>query len=501
MRHIIILFYAWLVERIRKPLMLSNFTIKLIYIPGINKIRSFNSKARAYSEFIKAKRRVPAYREFLKSHHFSKPSFSGLVPNICEIPEIDKENYIKKFSMEKRCVGGKIPIKNIIIDESSGSSGTATNWVRGLKERKRNTKMIEFGMRTLVGKGPIFVINAFALGPWATGVNVTMSCVTFSKIKSLGPEKEKIENTLKQFGEDHHYVIMGYPPFLKYLVDNSQIKWEKFNITFIFGGESMSEGMRDYLLQKGIKKAYSSLGASDLELNISAENDFTISLRRLLRSNQSLRSKILKHTGALPMIFQYNPTDFLIESSDDGELIVTIGRPDYISPKIRYNIHDRGHTLALKELYLILKELNINQDALTKPQTDLPLLLHYGRADMTVSFFGSNISPTDIQEVIYSLPELSKIVNSYNLAVKEDNEGNKKLIISLEVQKGATAELLDFDKTQIAFFENLSKINQDFREAKKMLPNNSLTAICFENFGSGSFKENDIRIKAKYISD
>jgi phenylacetate-CoA ligase len=479
--------------------MLSNSTIKLIYIPGVNKIRSFNSKARAYSEFIKAKRRVPAYKAFLKTHHFSKPSFSGLVPNIHEIPEIDKENYIKKFSLDARCVGGEIPTKNIIIDESSGSSGTATNWARGFKERKRNAKMIEFGMITLLGKDPIFVINAFALGPWATGVNVTMSCVPFSKLKSLGPEKEKIENTLKQFGKDHHYVIMGYPPFLKSLVDNSEIDWKEFNITFLFGGESMSEGMRDYLLEKGIKKVYSSLGASDLELNMSAENDFTISLRRLLRSNESLRSKILKHTGALPMIFQYNPTDFLFESSDAGELIVTIGRPDYLSPKIRYNIHDRGHSLTLNDLYSILEELNISLDELVKPQTDLPLLLHYGRADMTVSFFGSNIGPTDIQEVIYSLPELSKIVNSYNLAVNEDNEGNKKLIISLEVQKGETAELLDLDKTQIAFFENLSKINQDFREAKKMLPNNSLTVICFEDFGSGSFKENDIRIKAKYI--
>ena len=499
MRHLILLFYAWLIEIFRKPLMLSNFTIRLIYVPGINKIRQFNSKARAYSEFIKAKRRVPAYKEFLKTHNFSKPSFSGLVPNIHEIPEIDKENYIKKFSIDARCVGGKIPTKNIIIDESSGSSGTATNWVRGLKERKRNAKMIEFGMRTLIGKEPLFVINAFALGPWATGVNVTMSCVSFSKLKSLGPEKEKIENTLKQFGENHNYVIMGYPPFLKYLVDNSEIEWNKFNIAFIFGGESMSEGMRDYLFQKGIKKAYSSLGASDLELNISAENDFTISLRRLLRSNKSLQSKILKHTGALPMIFQYNPTDFLIESSEAGELIVTIGRPDYISPKIRYNIHDRGHTLSLKDLYSVLKSLNISLDKLTKPQTDLPLLLHYGRADMTVSFFGANISPTDINEVIYSLPELSKIINSYNLSIDEDNEGAKKLIVSLEVQEGETTELLDLEKTQVAFFENLSTINQDFREARKMIPNSSLTVLCFENFGSGSFKENDIRIKAKYI--
>ena len=500
MRHLIILIYAWLIEFFRKLLMLSNFTIRLIYIPGINKIRTFNSKARAYSEFIKAKRRVPAYKSFLKTHNFSKPSFSGLVPNIHEIPEIDKENYIKKFSIDARCVGGKIPTKNIIIDESSGSSGTATNWVRGLKERKRNAKMIEFGMRTLVGKEPLFVINAFALGPWATGVNVTMSCVSFSKLKSLGPEKEKIENTLKQFGKNHNYVIMGYPPFLKYLVDTSEIEWDKFNIAFIFGGESMSEGMRDYLFQKGIKKVYSSLGASDLELNISAENDFTISLRKLLRSNQSLQSKILKHTGALPMIFQYNPTDFLIESSDIGELIVTIGRPDYIAPKIRYNIHDRGHTLSLKDLYSILKSLNISLDKLAKPQTDLPLLLHYGRADMTVSFFGANISPTDVNEVIYSLPELSKIVNSYNLSIDEDKEGTKKLIISLEVQKGETIESLNLEKTQATFFENLSKINQDFREVRKMLPNSSLTVLCFEDFGSGSFKENDIRIKAKYIN-
>lgn len=159
-----------------------------------------------------------------------------------------------------------------------------------------------------------------------------------------------------------------------------------------------------------------------------------------------------------------------------------------------------GHTLSLKDLYSILKSLNISLDILAKPQTDLPLLLHYGRADMTVSFFGANISPTDVNEAIYSIPELSEIVNSYNLSINEDKEGTKKLIISLEVQKGETTELVDLEKIKTTFFENLSKINQDFREVIKMLPNTSLTVLCFENFGSGSFKENDIRIKAKYIN-
>lgn len=499
MKHILILIYARLIEIYRKPLMLSDKSISLIFMPGFNKLRNFNAKARAYAEFVKAKNSTPGYKQFLQSKNFSKPTFSGFTPNTQEIPYTDKENYVKIYSMDERCVNGKVPENNVIIDESSGSSGNATNWARGIKERTRNAKIIKFGMRNLFGKEPMFVINAFALGPWATGVNVTMSCVSFSKLKSLGPDKIKIENTLKHFGKNHKYIIMGYPPFLKMLVDNSEINWTEYNVSFLFGGESMSEGMRDYLLGKGIKKCYSSLGASDLELNISAENDFTISVRRLLRSNDSLKNKLLKHTGALPMIFQFNPADFLFESSPEGELIVTVCRPDYIAPKIRYNIHDRGHVIQLKELYDILNELNIDINQLEKPQTDLPILLHYGRADMTVSFFGANISPTDIQETLYNLPDLSHKVNSFCLSINEAKDGDKQLVISFELQEQFNENTLNKNELQIQFYEKLSETNQDFREAKKMLVNNNQTIIAFYEMAKGPFENNDIRIKSKYI--
>jgi phenylacetate-CoA ligase len=482
MRHLFILIYAGLVERYRKVIMLSNLTMKLMFIPGFNGLRVFNSKARAYAEFVRAKNNVPAYRQFLKSKKFAKPSFSGIIPNISEIPYTDKENYVKLFLMEERCVDGRIPSCGVVIDESSGSSGTATNWARGTTERKRNARFIKFGMQHLLGDNPLFVINAFALGPWATGVNITMSCVTFSKLKSLGPDKTKIENTIKDFGKAHNYVIMGYPPFLKMLVDNSDINWKEYNTTFIFGGESMSEGMRDYLMEKGIRKIYSSFGASDLELNISAENDFTISLRRLLRSNGELHKRIVKYPGALPMLFQFNPADFFIETSNEGELIITICRPGYIAPKIRYNIHDRGHVLQMKELYAILKELNINAGELEKPSTDLPILLHYGRADMTVSFFGSNISPIDIQESLFNLPELAGIVNSFCISAVEDKDGNKQLIISLELQKDKEVSLIDLDQ-----------------EAKKMLTSSKQTVIKFYKSTQGPFEKNDMRIKARYL--
>jgi len=247
MKGIILISYVFLFNFYRKIALKSFFLMKLIYIPGINKLRKFNGTARAYYNFSKAKRTVPGYKEFLKSKKFNNPSFKGFIPNLHEIPEIDKENYIKLYDIDSRCVNGKIPDEEVIIDESSGSSGTATNWVRGFTERKNNARIINFGIQTLFGKEPLFIINGFALGPWATGVNITMSCVKFSKLKSLGPDKIKIENTLKQFGTKHKYIVMGYPPFLKMLVDQSDINWHEYNISFIFGGESMSEGMRDYL--------------------------------------------------------------------------------------------------------------------------------------------------------------------------------------------------------------------------------------------------------------
>ena len=55
--------------------------------------------------------------------------------------------------------------------------------------------------------------------------------------------------------------------------------------------------MRKYLLKKGIKRIYSSYGASDLELNISSENPFTISLRGLINENQELKNRIVKFSA------------------------------------------------------------------------------------------------------------------------------------------------------------------------------------------------------------
>lgn len=498
MKKAVILSYVYIVNFFTRLSMLSNVAFKARYIPGFNKLRHYNGRLKAYAEFIKASEKVPGYKQFLTSTGFAGVPVKGLFPDIGSIPITDKKNYVNVFEINERCLNGKIPSKGIVIDESSGSSGIPTNWIRGKKERDVNHRAIEFGLKNLLGNKPLFIINAFAMGAWATGMNITMGCLKFSKIKSTGPDNAKIINTLKQFGPGHNYVIMGYPPFLKRLTDSSDIEWGKYNITFIFGGESMTEGMRDYILNKGVKNIYSSFGASDLELNIAHENDFTISLRRLLVTDPAIRDQLVKFGGALPMIFQFNPADFFIECNEQGELIITICRPGYTSPKIRYNIYDKAHIIQFAEIKSILKHHNLT-DKIKQPQTDLPLLFHYGRSDMTVSFFGSNISPNDIQEVIFNIPDLAAHTNSFYIETVEDEKSDKQLVISLELLQNTAVHSFDITSGVTAnFFVELAKINQDFKAAYAMASNNK-PMLKFHKYGAGPFENADSRIKTRYF--
>jgi phenylacetate-CoA ligase len=501
MRTILTILTVKALATLRRVLVLSDTTMLVVFIPGLERMRWNLGLRKAYVEHVRAKRRVPAYKDFTRQHTLGKIPFDGFVPDLTAVPIMDKSNYVARYSIGERCVGGTLPSRGVIVDESSGSSGLPTNWVRGAVERKINKRMLQFGLEQLVGKAPKFIINAFALGPWATGVNVTMAFADIAMLKSLGPDRRKIENTLVAFGSEYHYIIMGYPPFLKALVDTAAVDWNAFNVVFIYGGEGMSEAMRDYLLAKGVRKVYGSFGASDLELNISTENDFTIALRKELVRNKALAAKLVRHSGTLPMIFQYNPMDFYIETDPNGELLITLCRPNYISPKIRYNIHDRGHVVRMRELKQTLKDCNVDLNKLGIPASDLPLLFHYGRSDMAVAFFGCKIAPADMQEVIFRLPAITSEIESFTLMTYEDAEVNKQLKLCLELFEGKDPE--DYDAQALAreMFAELENVNQDFRESVRMIPAGKEPSVALYKHGTGPFAESDIRIKLKYITN
>ena len=118
MKRILVYYYARIGGVYRELFLTFPWAIKFLYVPGFNKLRNFNSRARAYYQFRNAKKNVPAYQAFLKERSFNEPRFKGFVPLIEDIPWMDKDNYIKKFDMDSRCIDGQIPERNIIFDES-----------------------------------------------------------------------------------------------------------------------------------------------------------------------------------------------------------------------------------------------------------------------------------------------------------------------------------------------------------------------------------------------
>jgi phenylacetate-CoA ligase len=470
-------------------------TYRLLFLPGLEGARWRVGRWRAWLAYEKARKGVPAYREFLLEHGDPRPRARRFDPDLSAVPETDKEGYVRRYSIEARCYGGRLPASGVVIDESSGTSGVANNWVRGTVERREVKQALQVAFHHQLGRDPVFFLNAFALGPWATGMNVSMSLVDVTILKSVGPDVAKLEATLNLFGPGYRYVIAGYPPFLKTLIDTADVDWPAYDLIAIYGGEGISEGMRDYL-GRAFKRVYGSYGASDLEINIAAESDFTIALRRLLGERPDLRER-LGLEGDLPLVFQYNPIDYSIETSRDGELVVTLCRTETASPKIRYNIRDLGRVVRFPELRRELAAARVDVGSLGTA-VDLPLLFLSGRADQAVPYFGCKVTPANVEEVVFSISELAGCVSSFALLVAEDEQATKRLTIALELRAGKEPPL-GGDPLRSRVLERLRAVNQDFREASRFIPAESVPAVETHPAGTGPFAGHDVRLKRHYV--
>jgi phenylacetate-CoA ligase len=157
---------------------------------------------------------------------------------------------VRPFSIDSRCVDGVLGLVGTGIDESSGSTGVPFNWVRSTEERHASHVLISHFARYCYGDKPWITINAFSMGAWATGVNMGVALAANGMVKNTGPDAEKVLHTLHVFGSSHRYLVCGYPPFLKQLVDLARyrgVALEQYRLMALLGGEGNSEGLRDYL--------------------------------------------------------------------------------------------------------------------------------------------------------------------------------------------------------------------------------------------------------------
>ena len=474
---------------------------KILLAPGIEGYRWRIGRWRLYRTLDSAKKKVPAYSAFYKAHESKDPKIDKGGLNLTGIYPMDKQNYIKKYSTSSRCWYGEIPRSGILVDESSGSSGTPTSWVRGADERRAIRQLIQVNFRQLERNRQIFVLNAFAMGAWATGMASTIALLEKYMVKSTGPDQVKIIETMLEFGNKYDYIILGYPPFLRDLVEIKGFNFKQYKITAIYGGEAMSESMRKYL-EKSFIRVVGSYGASDLEINIAAESDFTIALRNeILKDPEFSKDLIISEYGVIPMIFQYNPFDYVFEINDKNEILVSICRKNNINPRIRYNIHDLGKIYRLKNLKPILKKHN-KMHLLKKLQVDLPLLLHYGRSDLSLDFYGAVVSPESIKQVIFSNKSYTDRINAFRLVAYEDAKARKNLLFAFELKQGysdAKGELSRQLFREVT--EYLNKNNLDFKQACKVAAQaDTMPKVLLAEYNKSIFERKGVqKLKNEYI--
>jgi len=457
------------------------------------------SRERALETARHAARRVPAYRQLLEG----RPHDPARIRSLRDLPETDKVSYVDRWSLPDRCVDGRLPLRGTTIDESSGSTGTPYNWVRGAEERKHVRRMISFFARYTFGDQPLVVLNAFSMGAWATGMTTAIALEGNGLVKATGPQIDKILGTMRQLGTGFRYLIVGYPPFLKLLLDEGEAAghpWADYEMHALLGGEGNSEALRDYLLRR-FRSVFSGYGATDVEIGLAAETPVCIGLRRLAAERPEVAQALFGESGRSPMVFQYNPLLHHIETNEKGELLFTVTRHATLSPKVRYNVHDEGGVMRDDELRRRLAVFDIRLEDLIpgeRRMVRMPYLYVFGRKDSTVSVMGANIYPGDIEAGIYAEPQLAEQVLSFRLTIREERPGETRPLIAIQLTRGDPSAALT-DALAGTIERQLASQNADYQEAMKEYPALLVPIVELHTRGTGPFADDADRIKHRYV--
>jgi phenylacetate-CoA ligase len=440
-----------------------------------------------------AVRRVPAYAAHVGAGEGPPADVAGLI-----VPETDKVGYVKAHPLPSRCIGGELPGHRVVIDESSGSTGQPFNWVRTPEERLATHVFISHFARYDYGDGPFITINAFSMGAWATGLNMGAAMERTTVVKSTGPDIDKILATLEFLGPTRQFLICGYPPFLKALVDEADRRHfplHEYHLDGLVGGEGMSEGLRDYLMgPRRFRRVFSGFGATDIEIGLAGETPVCVALRRLARDNSEVRRALFGDDPRLPMVFQYNPLQHHVAANDTGELIFTINRLDVLAPRIAYNVHDKGGVATFADVMDVLTRHGIDPSDLTGSEAAVPLpfLWVHGRSDATISVMGANIYPEDLEQALYDHPDVAHAVTSYLLRSREQSDGTIRPELAFATEH-ASAELQErIEKTVVP---SMVALNADLRTAMREHADSVRPIVSLHAPGTGPFAADSGKIK------
>jgi len=449
----------------------------------------------------KALRTVPAYGELVAG---AGPLRPARTPEawLAQLPVTTKRSYVDRWPLAARCTGGAIPARGCELDESAGSTGAPYTWVRSpaeLADVHRSLALLARHLLPADGRR-VVVLNAFSMGAWATGTNVAVALRAIGTVKSCGPDVDKVLGTIALLGDEPAYVVCGYPPFLRTLLDTAAdrgIDLSRLTMYGFVGGEGMTEAARDRL-ERTFAHVWSAYGASDLDIGVAAETPVSVWLRRQAVAHPDLAFALFGRTDRIPMVFQYDPCDYQVETvaspAGANELVVTVTRP-MLSPRIRYNVGDEGGTLDFDRALATCRVLGLDPAAADPAPFRLPFLFVHGRSDQTLSYMGANLYPEDVATGIADHP-LADTLGGFCMELAEVDDGDVRPLIHVEARPDAG---VDPAGLVACIRARLAASSADYRAALAETPAAGDLRVRLWEPGAGPFAANAGRIKQRLV--
>jgi len=408
---------------------------------------------------------VLAYRAFLKEHGIDAASVKTL-EDFARLPLVTKENYVAKYPLSDRCRTGDVA-DNDMIAFSSGSTGEPTLWPRTAADEEAVASRFEqvFRGSFRAHERRTLAVVAFPLGTWVGGM-YTASCTRILAKRGLrittvtpGNDRQEILRVVRALSPlFDQTVLLGYPPFLKDVVDAGRaqhVPWEKFAIRTVLAGEVFSEEWRALVGERTgardiLHDSASLYGTADAGV-LGTETPLSISIRRFAATNE----KVFGSTR-LPTLVQYDPDARHFEVHE-GTLVVSA---DGGAPLVRYHIADDGGVMPYRDMLSHVRALGFEPHV--DEATDLPFVWVYGRSHFAISFYGANVFPEMISIGLEQPEVRTWVTGKFVMESHETSDKNRRLAIAVELAPGVAATGAMHEAIANAILVHLRRISSEF---------------------------------------
>jgi phenylacetate-CoA ligase len=437
-----------------------------------------DARQRAVELFHEVVATVPAYREFLADHGVDPEAIQS-PGHFAQIPVLTKKNYVSVYPLAERCRGGRLEHCDMLA-MSSGSTGNPVIWPRFISDEYVIAQRFEqiFHDSFRADERRTLAVVCFALGTWVGGM-FTASCCRHLAAKGYpltvitpGSNKSEIFRALAELGPMFDQVVLlGYPPFLKDVIDSgraSGVDFAPYRIKMVLAGEVFSEEWRALVGERvaATSPCYDSAslyGTADAGV-LANETPLSIAIRRFLAGHPDAARSVFGESR-LPTLGQYDPLIRYFEVHE-GKLLFT---GDNGVPLIRYNILDSGGVIPFQHMLATLAEYGFdpvaelaNSRGGDRGVRDMPFVYVFGRSDFTVSYFGANIYPENVTVGLEKPGIKDWVTGKFVIEVFEDADRNRHLSVMVEMSPGETVSEQRRAAVAASIESELLRLNSEF---------------------------------------